>query len=116
MRQLFVFCSYFSVKTFKIIIIMSLIFAASNGGGGILNFNTGFAIWVIITLVIFLYVMSKYAVPHIMKSLDERRTEYKNSLESAEKAIAKAEQISEDNQESAERSRNKGAKNSKRSH
>ena len=76
---------------------MSLIFAASNGGGGILNFNSGFAIWVIITLVIFLYVMSKYAVPLIMNSLSEREKQIKVSLESAEKAIAKAERISEDN-------------------
>lgn len=76
---------------------MSLIFAASNGGGGILNFNSGFAIWVIITLVIFLYVMSKYAVPLIMDSLSEREERIKNSLESAEKALAKAERISEDN-------------------
>lgn len=76
---------------------MSLIFAASNGGGGILNFNSGFAIWVIITLVIFLYVMSKYAVPLIMASLSEREERIKNSLESAEIALAKAERISEDN-------------------
>ena len=76
---------------------MSLIFAASNGGGGILNFNSGFAIWVIITLVIFLYVMSKYVVPLILKSLNEREENIKNSLEAAEKAIAKAEKISEDN-------------------
>lgn len=76
---------------------MSLIFAASNGGGGILNFNSGFAIWVIITLVIFLFVMSKYAVPLIMNSLSEREKQIKVSLESAEKAIAKAERISEDN-------------------
>lgn len=76
---------------------MSLIFAASNGGGGILNFNSGFAIWVIITLVIFLFVMSKYAVPLIMHSLSEREERIKNSLESAEKALAKAERISEDN-------------------
>jgi len=76
---------------------MSLIFAASNGGGVILNFNSGFAIWVIITLVIFLFVMSKYVVPLILKSLDEREENIKNSLESAEKAIAKAERISEDN-------------------
>lgn len=76
---------------------MSLIFAASSGGGGILNFNSGFAIWVVITLVIFLFVMSKYVVPLILKSLDEREQNIKNSLEAAEKAIAKAERISEDN-------------------
>lgn len=78
--------------------MMSLIIAASNGGGGILSFNSGFAIWVIITLVIFLWVMGKYAVPLIMNSLSEREDRIKESLESAEKALARAEQISKDNE------------------
>jgi F-type H+-transporting ATPase subunit b len=67
-------------------------------GGGILTFNTGFAIWVLISMLLFLYVMGKYAVPPIMKALDERETRIKDSLESAEQALAKAEQISKDNQ------------------
>lgn len=71
---------------------------AQAGGGGILNFNSGFAIWVAITLIIFLAVMAKYAVPLIMAALSEREERIKDSLESAEKALAKAEQISRDNQ------------------
>lgn len=67
-------------------------------GGGILSFNTGFAIWVLISMLAFLYIMGKYAVPPIMKALDEREKRIKESLESAEKALAKAEQISKDNQ------------------
>lgn len=66
--------------------------------GGILSFNTGFAIWVLISMIVFLLVMGKYAVPPIMKALDEREKRIKDSLESAEKALAKAEQISKDNQ------------------
>ncbi len=65
--------------------------------GGILSFNTGFAIWVLISMVVFLLVMGKYAVPPIMKALDERERRIKDSLESAEQALAKAEQISKDN-------------------
>lgn len=78
---------------------MTLIFAeaASGGGGGILNFNSGFAIWVAITLILFLIVMGKYAVPLIMGALSEREERIKDSLESAEKALAKAEQISKEN-------------------
>ncbi len=67
-------------------------------GGGILSFNTGFAIWVLISMVVFLVIMGKYAVPPIMKALDERESRIKDSLESAEQALAKAEQISKDNQ------------------
>lgn len=68
------------------------------GGGGILSFSTGFALWVAITLIIFLIVMAKYAVPLIMGALSEREERIKDSLESAEKALAKAEQISKDNE------------------
>lgn len=74
---------------------MMIYFAA---GGGILSFNTGFAIWVLISMLVFLYIMGKYAVPPIMKALDERESRIKESLESAEKALAKAEQISKDNE------------------
>lgn len=77
---------------------MSLIIAAGNGGGGILNFNSGFAIWVTITLAIFLYVMGKYAVPLIMDALNERENRIKESLESAERALNRAEEISKDNE------------------
>ena len=66
-------------------------------GGGILSFNTGFAIWVLISMLVFLYIMGKYAVPPIMQALNDREQRIKESLESAEKAIAKAERISEDN-------------------
>ncbi len=68
------------------------------GGGGILSFNSGFAIWVSISLIIFLAVMSKYAVPLIMDALQERETRIKDSLESAEQALERAEKISKDNE------------------
>lgn len=68
------------------------------GGGGILSFNSGFAIWVAISLVIFLAVMGKYAVPLIMGALEERETRIKESLESAEQALQRAEEISKDNE------------------
>ncbi|GAB5408690.1 MAG: ATP synthase subunit b 1 [Balneolaceae bacterium] len=68
------------------------------GGGGILSFNPGFAIWILFSMIIFLWVMMKYAVPPIMKSLNEREAKIKDSLESAEQALAKAEQVSKDNE------------------
>jgi len=67
------------------------------GGGGILSFNPGFAIWVAITLILFVWLMNKYAVPPIMNALEEREKKIKDSLETAEKALAKAEKISEEN-------------------
>lgn len=68
-----------------------------NGGGGLLSFNTGFAIWVLISMGVFLWLMGKYAVPHIVKALDDREKRIKDSLESAEQALAKAEKISQEN-------------------
>lgn len=67
-------------------------------GGSFLSFNPGFAIWILISMVVFLWAMTKYAVPPIMKALEERELNIKNSLESAEQALAKAEQISKDNE------------------
>jgi F-type H+-transporting ATPase subunit b len=82
-----------------------MIFIASGGGNlffnpifAILSFNTGFAIWVLISMIVFLYLMGKYAVPPILKALNDREVRIKESLESAEKALAKAEQISKDNE------------------
>ncbi len=68
------------------------------GGGGLLSFNTGFAWWVLISMVVFIIIMAKFAVPPIMKALDERETKITESLEAAEKAIQKAEEISKNNE------------------
>jgi F-type H+-transporting ATPase subunit b len=68
------------------------------GGGGLLSFNTGFALWIAITMVVFILLMAKFAVPPIMKALEERESKIKDSLESAENALAKAEKISKDNE------------------
>lgn len=68
------------------------------GGGGLLSFETGFGIWVAISTLLFLYLMNRYLVPPIMDALNERETRIKESLESAEKALAKAEKISKDNE------------------
>ena len=66
-------------------------------GGGLLSFNTGFAIWIAISLIVFLLVMTKYAMPPIMAALEGRETRIRESLEAAEVALAKAEAISKDN-------------------
>ncbi len=68
------------------------------GGGGILSFDTGFAIWVLISMLLFLWAMGKFAVPYIVEALDDREKRIKDSLESAEKAIERAEKISQENE------------------
>jgi F-type H+-transporting ATPase subunit b len=66
--------------------------------GGLLSFNTGFAIWIAISLVLFLLIMMKFAMPPIMQALEGRETKIRESLEAAEVALAKAEAISKDNE------------------
>src|SRR5690625_2533469 len=66
-------------------------------GGGLLSFETGFGIWVAISTLLFLYLMNKFLVPPIMEALNKRESQIKDSLEAAETALAKAEQISKDN-------------------
>lgn len=67
-------------------------------GGGLLSFETGFGVWVLISTLLFLWAMNKFLVPPIMNALKEREENIKNSLESAEKALAKAEEVSRDNE------------------
>lgn len=66
-------------------------------GGGLLSFETGFGVWVAISTLLFIFLMNKFLVPPIMEALNSRETKIKDSLESAEKALAQAEQISKDN-------------------
>lgn len=66
--------------------------------GGLLSFNTGFAIWIAISLVVFLLIMMKFAMPPIMEALEGREIKIRESLEAAEVALAKAEAISKDNE------------------
>ncbi|MEO1023320.1 MAG: F0F1 ATP synthase subunit B [Bacteroidota bacterium] len=67
-------------------------------GGSFLSFNTGFALWILISMIVFLGVMIKYAVPPIMAGLKERESKINDSLESAKKALAQAEKVSKDNE------------------
>ena len=52
------------------------------GGGGLLSFNPGFALWILISMIVFIWVMMKYAVPPIMEALTSREAKIKDSLES----------------------------------
>ncbi len=67
-------------------------------GESFLSFNPGFALWVLISMIVFIAVMMKYAVPPIMDALVAREAKIKDSLESAENALARAEQVSKDNE------------------
>lgn len=66
-------------------------------GGSFLSFNSGFAIYVAITLALFMFIIYKYALPVMAKAIQERETNIANSLEAAEKALTRAEEVSNEN-------------------
>lgn len=78
--------------TFYCIIIMTLIIA-----GGIVSPNLGLAFWLIIVFSLVMFVLRKYAWGPITKALTEREETIATSISRAEKALAEAKQLSEDN-------------------
>jgi len=58
-----------------------------------LNFETGLAIWTIITFLILLFILGKTAWPRILSALEEREGRIRTSLDEAEKAKEDAERM-----------------------
>lgn len=65
--------------------------------GGLLDVNPGLFIWIFITFALFVYMFGKFGWKPILGALDQREKSIKESLESAEKALAQAAEISKDN-------------------
>ncbi|HCR49203.1 MAG TPA: F0F1 ATP synthase subunit B [Rhodothermales bacterium] len=65
--------------------------------GGIVSPNLGLAFWLIIVFSLVMFVLRKYAWGPITKSLIEREETIALSISRAEKALAEAKQLSEDN-------------------
>lgn len=68
-------------------------------GGGLLSVDFGLAIWILITFLVFLGLLWKFAWGPITQALEEREQNIKDSLEAAEKAMNRAEKISKENEE-----------------
>ncbi|MEX0686996.1 MAG: F0F1 ATP synthase subunit B [Balneolales bacterium] len=65
---------------------------------GLLDVNFGLFFWVLITFILFMFVLGKFAWKPILGALDEREKNIKDSLDSAKKAMAEAERISQQNE------------------
>lgn len=70
----------------------------AGGGGSILEVNPGVVFWTIVTFIILLIVLKKFAWKPILGALEERENSIKDSLSAAEKAMSKAERISKENE------------------
>ncbi|MEX0929509.1 MAG: F0F1 ATP synthase subunit B [Balneolales bacterium] len=65
---------------------------------GLLDVDSGLFFWVLITFLLFLFILAKFAWKPILGALGERELNIKNSLEAAKKAMAEAERISRQNE------------------
>lgn len=65
----------------------------------LISFEPGLVIWVAIALFFFLYILKKFAWGPLLNALDEREKNIQESLDSAEKAMKKAEEIAQRNDE-----------------
>lgn len=67
--------------------------------GGLLDVDTGLFWWVLVTFLLFIFILSKFAWKPILSALDERESNIQKSLDSAKEAMAKAEEIAAKNDE-----------------
>lgn len=65
---------------------------------GLLSPDPGLFVWILITFALFVYGFAKFGWNPILRALDQREKSIKESLESAEVALRKAEAISKDNE------------------
>ncbi|MCX6149401.1 MAG: F0F1 ATP synthase subunit B [Ignavibacteriales bacterium] len=61
--------------------------------GGLLDVNPGLIIWTVITFVLLLLILKKFAWKPILGALDEREKYIKDSLEKSERARDEAEKL-----------------------
>jgi len=76
-------------------LIPSLVFAAGDHGEspGLLTVNPGLGFWTVITFLLLMFVLRKFAWGPILENLGERESTIENALESAKKAEETAKDL-----------------------
>lgn len=69
---------------------------AHGSGNPLLQFDPGVGIWSIVTFVLLLTILKKFAWKPIIDSIDERDREIKSSMESAEQARNESKKIADE--------------------
>lgn len=77
---------------------LSVIALAAEGGGSLIDVDPGVVFWTIITFLVLLVVLKKFAWKPILSALDQRETAIRESLEKAERAQEDAQKILDENQ------------------
>jgi F-type H+-transporting ATPase subunit b len=65
---------------------------------GLLSPNVGLAFWLVLSFLILLGLLSKFAFPAILGGLKEREATIEESMARAERALAEAKQLQSDNE------------------
>ena len=68
----------------------------ASGGAGLIQPELGLSLWTLVTFLIVLFILRKYAFGRIAGLLDERREAVRQNLESAEHAREEAERLLEE--------------------
>ena len=74
------------------------VIASGSGGGGLMDVNPGLMIWTVITFIVLLFILKKYAWKPILTALDKRENDIKESLAQAEQAKIDAKKLLDENQ------------------
>ncbi|MFM9124023.1 MAG: ATP F0F1 synthase subunit B, partial [Actinomycetota bacterium] len=69
---------------------------AETGGAGLIQPELGLSLWTLVTFLIVLVILRKYAFGRIAALLDERREAVRQNLQAAEDARAEAERLLDD--------------------
>lgn len=66
--------------------------------GGLLSIDFGLFFWILLTFLLFIGLFAKLAWKPILLAIQDRESSIKESLEAADKALKRAEQVSKDNE------------------
>jgi len=72
---------------------MSITTLASSSNSWLITPNVGLTIWTLVVFLISMYILNKVAFPRIREALDKRRATIEESIESAARSRADAEQL-----------------------
>lgn len=66
--------------------------------GSIVDVNPGVVFWTVVTFIVLLLVLKKFAWKPLLGALEERENSIKDSLEAAERAMQKAKKVTQENE------------------
>ncbi|MBW7841262.1 MAG: F0F1 ATP synthase subunit B, partial [Ignavibacterium sp.] len=79
-------------------VIALIVSEGESAEGGLLSVNGGLAFWTVVTFLLLVLLLSKFAWKPILSALKQREDAIKDSLEQADKAKEEAKKILAENQ------------------